>query len=406
MTKAHSKSTRREIPHVALLIETSLSSGRDILMGISRFMRTHGRWSVFHQPRELSEPFPAWLRAWRGDGIIARIQNQRMAKLVAAMKIPAVDVLGVFRHPKIPLVHVDDHAIGRSVADHLLTRGFRQFGVFGIEKENWAQSRRDAFRNTVIASGHDCRIYEIPRLRLQQMPWEQQEHDLVRWLSEIPKPAGIMVSTDDCGLMLVEACRRSGIRVPDEVAVVGVSNDVIACELTSPPLSSVNCNLPQVGFEAAALLDRLMAGKRPPSAPLLIKPLGVVTRLSSDVVAVDDPHVRTAVRFIREHACEDIDVNQIIKHVPMSRSVLQRRFRMLLNRSVHDEIIRCRLQKAIGLLSESDLAIAQIAEYTGFKYQQYMNEVFKKYLGESPAMLRLRTKLNNPSGRVKTTMVK
>ena len=199
-----------------------------------------------------------------------------------------------------------------------------------------------------------------------------------------------MACTDTCGPMLLEACRRRGIKVPDEAAVVGVNNDTTICELCDPPLSSVNCNLPQVGYEAAALLARLMAGRRTPRRAKPVPPVGVTTRLSTDVVAVDDKAVRAAVQFIRERAGRGIDVDAVAQRASTSRSVLQRRFRQLLGQSIHDQILHYRVKRAVELLSETNLSIAEIAEETGFNYQQYMGEVFRQELGETPAQLRRR----------------
>jgi len=375
-------------PHVALLVESSLASGRDILRGIARYGREHEPWSLYYEPRGLEESVPRWLRHWRGDGIIARIQNQSIAREVRATGLPVVDVLGVVPDAGVPLVHVDDCKIARLAAAHLHERGFREFGFFGIEGENWSERRREAFVETVRQAGSEARIYELPRGGGGGASWEKMEDILARWIAGIGKPAGVMVCSDQRGPQFLEACRRAGVRVPDEVAVIGVDDDEALCEVCNPPLSSVKAGHVQVGYEAAALLDRIMSGRAVPDQPMLVAPQGITTRLSSDVLAIEDRPVAEVLRLIREHACSGIKVETLARQAGLSRSVLQRRFRTALGRSVHQEIVNARLKRAMDLLVTTDLTLADIAERSGFKYQEYLGAVFKQRLHKTPVQYR------------------
>lgn len=375
-------------PHVALLVETSLGSGRDILRGIARYVREHQPWALYHEPRGLEESVPRWLRAWKGDGIIARLQNARIAQEVLAAGIPTVDVLGLVPGAGLPLVHVDDEAIARLGAGHLLERGFRHFGWFGLQGENWSERRRAAFAEAVGRVGGQVQNHELPRAGLRGPTWERAEDDLAQWVAGLPKPVGVMVCSDQLGPQLLEACRRASVQVPDEMAVIGVDDDEPLCEVCNPPLSSVRPGHARVGYQAAALLDRLMAGEAAPARPMLLEPEGVTTRLSSDVLAIPDRPIAAALRLIREQACAGLGVEELARQVGLSRSVLQRRFRAALNRSVHGAIVRARLQRAQELLAGSDLTLADIAERTGFKHQEYLGAVFKTHLGKTPARFR------------------
>jgi len=386
------KSGQAQRRHVALLVETSLASGRDILRGIARYVREHEPWALYHEPRSLEDSVPGWLRTWKGDGILARIQNRSIAEEVRATGLPAVDVLGVAGDSALPLVHVDDAAIARMAGEHLLERGFRHFGFFGIGGENWSERRRTAFAATIEAAGYRVRIHELPRAALGSRSWETLENDLAAWVRRLPKPAGVMLCSDQRGTQFLEACRRAGVQTPDEVAVVGVDNDEPLCEVCNPPLSSVDANHVQVGYEAAALLDRLMAGGEPPSGPLFISPGRVVTRLSSEVLAIEDRQVAAALRLIREHACDPVGVDDMARMAGLSRSVLQRRFKALLKRSVHREILNVRLKRAGDLLSGTDLPLAEIAERSGFRHQEYMGAVFRARLGLTPGQFRRRNR--------------
>jgi LacI family transcriptional regulator len=375
---------------VALIVETSLAPGREILRGIARYVREEGPWTIAHEPRTLEESVPGWLRRWKGDGIIARVQDQRLARTLAAIGVPTVDVLGVVDGLPFPLVHVDDEAIGRLGAEHLLDIGFRRFGFFGIEGENWSHRRGDAFARRIQAAGCSCVSYAMSRQTARQERWEDSERDLSAWLGALPKPAGLMIASDQLGPHTLEASRRAGVVVPDDLGVIGVDNDGPLCEVSNPPLSSVWPDHRRVGYEAARLLADLMRGAAPPRKPLFLPPREVKARKSTGALAIEDRDVAQALRFIRENGCRPIDVEDVVRVVPLSRSVLQRRFRALLGRSVHDEIVRLRIARARELLQETDLPLAEIAERAGFRHQEYMGAVFRRRLHVTPGSLRVK----------------
>ena len=378
---------RKAWPHVALLVETTLASGRDILRGISRYVREHEPWSLYYEPRGLDDSAPQWMGRWAGDGIIARIQNQALAEEVLATRIPTVDVLGVIPNP-FPLVHVNDVMIAEMAAEHLLERGFRNFGFFGISGENWSVRRRDAFIEAVRKENGKVNVYELPRRSPQENNWETMENDLAEWIRKLPKPAGVMICSDQRGPQLLEACRRAGAQVPDEVAVIGVDNDEPLCEVCNPPLSSISAGHAQVGFMAAEVLQQLIKHSTVQPKNVFVDPKGVVTRLSTEVLAIQDRKLATVLRIIRENACVGLEVDELAKIVGYSRSVLQRRFRGLLKRSIHQEIINAKLKRAQELLSQTELSLVDIAEKAGFKHQEYMGAVFRARIGKTPAQYR------------------
>jgi len=379
-------------PHVALLVETSLASGRDILRGIARYVRERSFWSLYHEPRSLEDAVPRWFQQWKGDGIIARIQTPAMAKAIRQTGIPTVDVLGVVEGIEFPLVHVDDVAISHRAAEHLLERGFRNHAFFGIEQENWSEQRCEAFRFKLESLGHCVSEYLVPRHEPADASWETQQEELAAWVAALSKPIGVMVCSDQRGVQFLDACRRAGVHVPDEVAVIGVDNDETLCDVSHPPLSSVWPDHARVGFDAAALLESLMRGGKAPTEPLLVPPRDVVTRLSTEVLAVKDRVISTALRLVREQACERIRVDAIAAQVGVSRSILQRRFRSMLGRTVHEELVMQRLKRAQQLLTGTDLPLLDVAERSGFQHQEYMTAVFKSHLGITPARFRKRGK--------------
>lgn len=378
----------RYCPHVALIIETSLSPGRDILKGIARYTRQAGAWSIYYEPRGLEESVPSWLNKWKGDGIIARFQNKQIASAVLATGLPVVDTLNVIAVEGVPVVHVDNIAIAGMAANHLLDRDLRNFGFCNIAGVNWSEERCSAFCAVLKKEGYHCSVYNIDSKLSRTWSWEKRQEHMASWVRGLPKPAGVMVCSDHRAPFLLDACRRGDVNVPDEVAIVGVDNDDALCEICDPPLSSVKVDYEQVGYRAAALLSSLMSGDKCNGNRVYIQPSGVVVRMSSDISSIDEAPVAAAVRYIREHAKDGINVNDVVGHVSMSRSVLQRKFREILHRSIHDEIVNVRLDHAKFLMLESDLPLSVIAEKAGFNHQRYMGAVFKKATGYSPAAYR------------------
>jgi LacI family transcriptional regulator len=380
--------TNLDRPHVALLVETSLASGRDIVQGVARYLREQGPWSIYHEPRSLTDSVPAWLKRWRGDGIIARLQTKKIAEAVAAIGVPAVDVLGVARHAKIPLVHVDNAAIARAAAEHLLERGFKHFGFCGIAGTNWSDARREAFAQHAAAAGFQTSIFTLPGQERGNVSWEGQQDQIAAWIGELPKPVGIMACNDPRGQKVLEACRRIRVAVPDQVAVIGVDNDLPLCEISDPPLTSVCPDPTRVGFTAAGLLHRMMRGERPPTKPIYLQPIGIATRHSTDVLAMEDREIADILRLIREQACEGMNVEDLMQRTLLPRNSLARRFRNALGRSIHDEIVRVRIARAKDLLATTELPIGLVAERSGFRHQEYLGVVFKARVGMTPAQYR------------------
>ena len=381
------------VPHVALLIETQGGAGHDTLRGIARYVRESGPWALRHEPR--TEMFtegwvPAWLDRWKGNGILGRFETDAIVDAVRHAKVPAVDLLGVRRDLPFPQVLPDNEAIGRMAAEHLLERGFRQFGYIGWRHESWSEQRCRAYRETVLARGCDCAILQVPDFKSLPESWDVFIEQVSEWIRQQPKPMGLMLCFDYIGPPVTQACREARVAVPEEVAIIGVDNNDVVCAICDPPLTSVDPNHDEVGYLGAALLDRMMAGEPAQAEPIMVPPRTVVVRQSSSVSAIEDPVVSAALSMIREHACNGLQVRDVAQHMPVSRSVLQRRFLAVLGRSVHNEIVRVQLRKAQDLLKETELTVRTVAEKAGFKHPEYMAAVFKSRLGVTPGQYRKR----------------
>ncbi len=377
-------------PRVALIIETSVIYGRRILRGVARYLRLHHPWSVFLEQRELGTQPPAWLSSGQWDGILSRPTNPGLARLFRQMRVPVVDLNDLHDNLELPWVGSDHAGIGRLGAAHLLERGYQHFAFAGFSGELWATQRRDGFRAAIEAKGFRLSVYESPWHGPDAPRWDKDLDDITRWLGLLPQPLALMTCNDVRGLHVLDACARLGIMVPEQVAVVGVDNEEILCELCAPSLSSVKPDPERIGYEAAELLDSLMAGKPVRSRRIAIEPTRVVTRRSTEALALEDNVVAAAMRFIREQAVFGCSVADVLKHVRVSRSVLERRFRQHLKRSPQSEIRAVKLSRVKQLLTETDFTLERIAELSGFEHAEYLSVVFKQTCGLPPGMYRRR----------------
>ncbi len=378
--------------HVALLIETSREFGRGLLRGVARYKQEHGQWLTYCRPHGLGDMSYAWLRQWRGDGILARVTDRRMAAALARLKLPIVNLRGKLANLPFPYIGVDDEAIARLAAEHLMDRGFRHFGFCGYRRRFSAAGDRrgDSFVACAQAAGGTadvCAISEPSYGQQERGSWKRELAFIGRWIRSLPKPVGVMACTDDRGLQVLEACRQIGVAVPDEVAVIGVANDKCLCALAIPPLTSVDGNPEQIGYRASAVLEELMDGGAPPRK-VLLEPRGVVCRQSTDVTATNDHHVQAAIRFIRDHACERIQIGDVARHANLSRSALEHRLKRTLGRTIHQEIHRTQVMCVRQMLAETNLPLKQVAARAGFSSVQYMTRAFRGTTGQTPGAYR------------------
>jgi len=377
--------------HVAVLIETSREFGRGLLRGVSRFYNENGRWSIYFEQHDLRDPVPAWLRSWKGDGILARIINRPMAKRLLETKLPLIDLRGGSRPLGLPPFGPRSDSICRMAFQHLHELGLHHFAFCGEQRGRfyYDDERRDWFQRIAADHGYDCHVF-APGGRQAARTWEEEQRQLGAWLKSLPKPIGIMACHDDQGQKILDACRRRGLLVPDEVAVIGVDNDPFLCNLSIPSLSSIDVNTERIGYEAAALLDKLMRNHTQLTQPVFFDPAEVVARQSTDVRACPDPEIAAVIRFISQHACDGITVTEIERRAALSRSLLNRRFKSIVGRSPKAEILRVQLATAQRLLLDTDFPISDVCQKTGFSTPRYFIEVFRKRFGATPRVFRVR----------------
>ncbi len=385
---------KSRIPKVALLIETSNAFARGVLAGIEDYIRAYGPWNVYLAEHGRGDRPPAWLLNWAGDGIIARIENHRIASDLEKVRIPIVDVSAPRLFRRAPTVTTDNAMIASVAVQHFLERGFERFAFCGNARFSWSVSRGEHFMGLLHDHGFSCNEFAAPKTTGADSDTEIDS--IAGWLLRLPKPVAVFACYDQRGQQVLNACRRADLAVPEEVAVLGVDNDEVLCQLSPPPLSSIILNSHRGGWEAAELLARMMRGEELSTAPVFIPPVGVAARQSTDVTAVEDPHVARAARFIRENACERISVRDVVAAVPLARRLLERRFRAMLGHTLREEITRVQIQRVKELLAGTELSLAEIAERTGFKHVEYMTVVFKRECGQPPSIFRAE---NQPKAR-------
>jgi LacI family transcriptional regulator len=378
-------------PSVLLIFLTRFEESMAMLKGIAHYERTHHLWTAYHDDQAVSETDPRWIRSKKWNGVISRHTTPALASACAELKIPLVDLNDVEPFPGVPKIRPDNVGIGHLGAEHFIERGYQKFGFAGFGNNLWARERRDGFVEAIRLAERECSVFESDYPGDATPFWEEEQiAKLAGWLKGLPKPIGIMACVDLHAQQLISAAHAAGLLVPEEVAVLGANNDTIRCELADPALSSVAPNAFQSGYRAAALLGDLLSGVKPKSYDQRVEPLGVVTRHSTDVLAVEDRNVAAALSYIRERACYGITVNQVLEHAHASRSQMERKFRQCIGRSPQSEIRRVQLRKIRQLLLETDFPLKRIAELTGFEHMEYMCVLFKRMTGISPGSYRVR----------------
>jgi LacI family transcriptional regulator len=383
---------------IALLLGQDLGYCRGVLRGIQTYALQKADWVLRDGPPE--EAILAPLREWKPHGVIAHLFSEDMARALTGLRRPVVNVTSTLAWWTGPLVDVDHQQVGRLAAEHFLERGFRSFGYFGSAWTGFSRQREQGFRARLETSGFavsSCYAEYLPRPPVSAS-WQGVDHAIRNWLNALPKPVAVLASNDIPARHLAEMCRQMGLRIPDQVALLGVDNDELECRLTSPPLSSVENPSERIGYEAARLLDRLMGATPPTELRISIPAPAVVTRQSTDTLAVEDQDMGRAMAFIREHACGGLSVSEVADHIALSRRMLERRFRQLLGRSVLQEIRNVRIGRARELLLKTDLPMPEIARRCGFSSPQRLAVVFGKIVGEVPTAFRRRGRMD-PSGK-------
>ena len=382
------ESPRLKTRRIAVLVETEDSWGCSVIRGIADYSQHHGQWNLLIDPRD-HEQRSALPDLWAGDGVIARLGTRQQVQQLRGRKLPTVNVDTLFENlPGVADVVTDDAQRARLAYLHLRDRGFEKFAYFAPPSARYSENRGREFIDLVRGEGFECFEYK-PGYRLgRKIGWEEQQRRASRWLASLPRPTAVFAADAQRGRQLAEVCHLHEIRVPDEIAILAGDTDDLLCEVCTPPLSSVSLAGRRIGYEAAATLDRMMEGHAAPKETIRIPPHGVVSRQSTDILAIDDDTVVRALRFIQARAFQDIVVKDILYEVPVSRRSLEIQFRKYLGRSPAEEIRRVRLDKGRELLARTDMSIGEIAAACGFANGTRFGVAFRKRFGSTPLAYR------------------
>lgn len=382
-------------PGVILLIPSAREFDRGLRRGIVQYAQAHGPWTFFEEPPGYLQGLARRqrlrsVRAWRADGVI--LLQDRLAE-VESLGIPMVVSIGTRKlRPAFNQIMCANEAIGRMGAAALLGLGLRHFAYCGLSGLEFSDNRALGFTRAIQEAGYQATTYS-PATQHLALSWYEEQKQLARWLVSLPKPAGLMACNDDRARMFGDVCRLREIRVPDDIAILGVDNDEQVCDSANPPLSSIALATESGGYEAAALLDSLMRRRKVAPACITVHPTHVVSRQSTDTLAIDDPVVVRALRFIRDNANKDLRVGDLPSASGLSRRALQDRFKLYLGRTPMEEIHRCRVERIARLLVETNMTIGELAAASGFEIGAHVSRFFSRHTGLTPLEYRRRNRL-------------
>lgn len=379
-------------PQIALLVEASRAYGRDLLRGVAHFAHTQVDWSLLHQEMMLDSAIPDWLTRSRIDGVIARVDSHTIEPL-RRLNVPMVDVRCNREFVGVPQVETDNRLVAELAFKHLWDRGFRRFAFCGFRSAAYSEARLRYFRELVdqascVFSHYQSKGKPGGTLTSLEYAGMMDIEPMSKWLSQLERPTGLFVCNDIRGQQVLNACRTVNIAVPDDLGVIGVDDDDAICLLCDPPLSSVRPDAERVGYRAAELLHQMLAGLQPDTSVEYVSPRFVSERLSTKVVAVDDVELARVCRYIRQHACDGINVSDVTDYSSLSRRQLERRFQEVLGRTPHAQITATQIDRVKQLLRETDMTLEQIAPKAGYSHKESLSAVFKRETSLTPGAYR------------------
>ncbi|MFK7911442.1 MAG: XylR family transcriptional regulator [Akkermansiaceae bacterium] len=383
----------KDIKRIAILVESSRAYGRGLIRGISEFASTQQDWQLLYRESRMGQHFGDWLENWQGDGIITRINSMEEAEMIANKGIPAVDLYGAFSHPAISSLDADHEAISHVAADFYAHTGISNYAYCGYPGVHFSDVRGTAFEEAVKQQHQKLHIYSSsqpaePSITSHEAWRSGREEEIAKWLHSLPKPVAVFACNDVRALDVSSACRLAGIRVPEDVSIMGVDDDALICSMSIPPLTSVKPDLIRQGQRGAQILYELMSERRTEPVTESVLPIAVIERPSTDQIVSKYSYVVSALRYLRSHIHKAIGVEDVAEHAGVSRSLIDRAFIEELGYTVSQEIRRLRLLRIEHLLKYTDMKLAGIAQQTGFSSSTSLSNFFKSVHGVSPGKFR------------------
>jgi LacI family transcriptional regulator len=373
---------------VAILIDTATTWGSGLIEGVAEYANARDDWQCFLGPRGKYDRL-LLPDNWDGDGVIARVTHQALADQLIARKIPAVDVSWYrFGGGQIVRCTCDEVSIADLAANYFIERGFRQFAYCPSSvRPNYVDRFGAAFIETLRKRGYVCHAFEPSADVDSFLPSASELARMIDWLQTLPKPIGLLAFDSVQARQVTESCHLARITVPDEVAVLGGEHDLLSCTISKPQLSSIDHSPRRVGWKAAELLGQILSGQAVPQE-VLLPAARVITRQSTDTVAVEDDMLASAIHFIKQNSGRHIQVRDILRDVPISRRALEKGFRKCLGRSPAQEIRRVRVEHAVQLLCDTSWSMPRVASACGFERPELLTRAFRRELKTTPSAFR------------------
>lgn len=369
-----------------------------LLEGIVDYSRRKEQWVICRMPPSYKAMIGIpgvieWARDWGADAVIGQFEENDDVELFARNGIIAVAQDFKKRFNAIPNITGDYLGTGRMAARFYIERGFRNFGFFGFDRVCWSDERREGFRQEIEAAGFGGSYYSYCKQNIDRL-WYYGKDELDEWLRSLPKPIAIMACDDNQGINLIEACHALGIKVPSEISVVGVDNDELLCSLSSTPLSSIQVDIREGGYRTAELIEQKVTHPELPSRDIILKPVKIVTRMSTAAYATDDTQIIKAIFYIYKNFQKNISVRDVMSETALSRRLLERRFKNVTGQSIYQFISDLRIKHFAEMLRETDELIINIALSLGESDTKSISRRFKQLYGCTPTEWR-RQKQNN-----------
>lgn len=377
---------------IILLIDLSEEYGRSLVKGISSYTKEHKPWVFCRMPHSFKNTYGVkgvckWAKEWGADGIIGAFKTEEEAEIIKRAGIPLIVQDYKERFSNVPNITGAYFETGSMAAEYFLKKGFTNFAFYGSKSIVWSRERAEGFEATVKKHGYAVNYFEQRKTRSREL-WYYKPSPLSEWLNELPKPIALMACDDNLGQQIAEACKLSGIRIPEELAVLGVDNDEMVCNISNPHLSSIALDVEKGGYEAAALMNKFIKNKDSKWKDILVQPTQIITRQSTDIYAADDEYILLALKYIHQNIHQNIRVTDVLKCVPLSRKALENRFLKILGYPIYKYIYHLRIEKFSRQLLETDKKIFEIANESGFDNSKNLSRLFKEVKGCTPTNFR------------------
>ena len=373
---------------IILLIDFAEEYSKALLKGIAKYSKEHGPWIFCRMPLFQRETIGLdgileWALEWGADGIIGQLYNDPNIEKFIAAGIPVIAQDFKERFKEVPNITGAHKEAGEMGADYFLKKGFKNFAFYGFKDIVWSRERAEGFEERIAKAGHKVHYFEHVMARSSEI-WYYKPSSLSQWLKSLPKPIALMACDDNQGQHITEACRHSKIRIPEEVAVLGVDNDEMVCEFSDPPLSSIGQDAEKGGYDAAKLLHEMIKSGTAEFYDIVVRPTQVITRQSTDIYATNDGFIATSLKFIHQNIDKNLQVNDVVKQVPLSRRALEKRFLNITGYPIYKYIFNLRIEKLSQKLLETDLTVFEIALDMGLTDSKNIARQFKQIKGCTP----------------------